>query len=141
MYASRLTTALVAALALAAAGLALASCGSGGESTATTTDISDTTTTTETTPPVDEPTVVRVVVENGQPKGGIARPTVTQGDRVVLVVESDVADEFHLHGYDLTKKVSAGGSARLSFRATVPGRFEVELEDRGVQIAELTVRP
>jgi hypothetical protein len=145
VYASRLTTALVAALALAAAGLALASCGSGGESTATTTDISDTTTTTETTtetmPPVDEPTVVRVVVENGQPKGGIARPTVTQGDRVVLVVESDVADEFHLHGYDLTKKVSAGGSARLSFRATVPGRFEVELEDRGVQIAELTVRP
>ncbi len=147
MRASRLTIAIVAAVALAASGLALASCGSGDEPTATTTDIYDTTTTTqtttetETTPPVAKPTVVRIVVENGQPRGGIVRQAVTEGERVVIVVKSDVTDHVHLHGYDIMRDVVAGGMARVAFKAALPGRFEVELEDRGVQIAELTVRP
>jgi hypothetical protein len=141
----RLTTALVAAIAFATAGLALTSCGSSDESAGTTTVVSEPTTTEATpesgaTPPAG-PTVVRVLVVEGSPRGGIVRRTVTQGDRVVLVVESDVADEVHLHGYDLMKNVSAGGTARLAFSATLPGRFEVELEDRGVQIAQLTVQP
>jgi hypothetical protein len=138
----------VAAVALAVGGVALASCGSSDESTGTTTDIYDTTTTqttteteTETTPPVEKPTVIRIVVENGQPRGGIVRRKVTEGDRVVLVVESDVTDHVHLHGYDVMRDVVSGGTARIAFKAALPGRFEVELEDRGVQIAELTVRP
>jgi copper(I)-binding protein len=144
--ASRLTTVLVTAAALAAGGLALASCGGSDESTGTTTDVYDTTTTqtttqTETAPPMVEPTVVRIVVENGQPKGGIVRKTVTEGDRLVLVVKSDVADEVHVHGYDVIRDVAAGGTARIPFRATIPGRFEVELEQRGLQIADLTVQP
>jgi hypothetical protein len=69
------------------------------------------------------------------------RKTVDKGDRVVLVVTSDVADHVHLHGYDITRDVAAGGTARLPFRATLPGRFEVELENRGVKIADLTVEP
>jgi hypothetical protein len=69
------------------------------------------------------------------------RETVDKGDRVVLVVRSDVADEVHLHGYDLSRDVEAGGQARIPFRATIAGRFEVELEERGVPIAELTVEP
>lgn len=137
----------MAAVALAGGGLALASCGSSDEPAGTTTDIYDTTTTTqtttetETTPPVAKPTVVRIVVENGQPRGGIVRRNVTEGDRVVLVVKSDVADEVHLHGYDITRDVAAGGTARIAFEAALPGRFEVELEQRGVQIADLTVEP
>jgi len=140
-------TALVAAAALTAGGLALASCGGGDEPTESTTDIYDTTTTTqtttetETTSPVAMPTVVRIVVENGQPKGGIVRRTVTEGDRVVIVVKSDVADEVHLHGYDVMRDIAAGGTARIAFKAALPGRFEVELEQRGVQIADLTVEP
>ena len=81
-----------------------------------------------------------IVVENGAPKGGIVRATVDKDDHVVLVVKSDVADEIHLHGYDRKTEVTAGGTARLPFVANVPGRFEVELESRGVQIADLTVR-
>ena len=84
---------------------------------------------------------MRVRVVGGVPKGGIVRKTVDKGDRVVLVVTSDVADEVHVHGYDLMRDVAAGGTARIRFRATLPGRFEVELEDRGVQIADLTVQP
>ena len=113
---------------------ALAGCGSSGDSYATTT--SETTTTT-----AAEPIVVTIVVENGAPKGGIVRQTVSKGDHVVLVVTSDVADEIHLHGYDKSKNVPAGGTIRLPFTATLPGRFEVELEQRGVQIADLTVNP
>jgi hypothetical protein len=60
---------------------------------------------------------------------------------VRLLVRSDVADHVHLHGYDIFRDVAPGAPARLAFRATVPGRFEVELEDRGIQIAELQVTP
>jgi hypothetical protein len=143
--------ALIAAAGLAAGGFALASCGSSEETPQTTSDIYDTTTAapgptqtvtaTETTPPVDETTTVRIEVVNGAPKGGIVRKTVGKGDRVVIVVKSDVADEVHLHGYDIKRDVAAGGTARIAFRAELPGRFEVELEQRGVQIAELTVKP
>ncbi len=144
--------AVLATVALFVAGLALASCGGndGAATTETTTRIPPTiptTTDAETTPPpttteVEQPAaVVRVRVLGGAPQGGIVRETVQQGDRVVLVVESDVADHVHLHGYDIMRDVAGGGTARIRFRATVPGRFEVELEERGAQIADLTVEP
>jgi hypothetical protein len=127
------------------AGVTLASCG-GDDDAVTTTIATDTGATTsdstETTGTSEEgPTTVRVTVSGGVPADGIVRDTVDKGDRVVLVVASDVADEIHLHGYDLSRDVSAGGEARIAFRATIPGRFEVELEQNGVQIAELTVEP
>jgi len=130
------------------AALAPAGCGGDGDNVATgTTTETQTTTTTETTPPSPieevrpELTVVRVSVVNGAPKGGIVREKIDQGDRVLIVVRSDVADEVHLHGYDISRDVAAGGTVRLRFRATLPGRFEVELEERGVPIADLTVEP
>ena len=120
--------------------LGLAGCGSSGDSTSADTTTTSTTTTTETTTTeVAKPTVVRITVVDGAPQGGIVRTTISKGDKVVLVVKSDVADEIHLHGYDKSTEVSAGGTARLPFTATLPGRFEVELESRGVQIADLTV--
>ena len=118
---------------------ALAGCGSSGNSSTSTTETTTTTTSETTTTAATKPVEVTIVVENGAPKGGIVRQTVSKGDHVVLVVTSDVADEIHLHGYDKSKDVPAGGTIRLPFVATVPGRFVVELEQRGVQIADLTV--
>jgi hypothetical protein len=144
----RRLSALVTGSALLVCGFGLASCG--GDDDAGTTGTTQTqptlptttdTTTTTTTTEVEQPTVVRVRVVGGVPQGGIVRRTVDKGDRVVLVVTSDVSDHVHVHGYDLMRNVSAGGTARIRFRATLPGRFEVELEDRGVQIADLTVQP
>ena len=80
-------------------------------------------------------------VAGGQPVGGISRDSVEQGRIVVIRVTSDVADEVHLHGYDLSADVAPGSPATIQFTADVPGRFEIELEDLGVQIAELEVRP
>jgi ABC-type glycerol-3-phosphate transport system substrate-binding protein len=135
---------LMLACACLVAVTALAGCGSDDSTTApstetTTTTTTESTTTHTTTTETQKPTVVSIVVVNGAPEGGIVRETVNKGDRVVLVVKSDVADEIHLHGYDLSRDVEAGGTARLPFTATLPGRFEVELEQRGVQIADLTV--
>jgi hypothetical protein len=142
----------LAAAALFASGVVLASCGGDDEASSTTetttTTSTDTTTTTTTTtettttnPEPTGPTVVRISVAGGVPKGGIVRETVDKNDRVVLVVTADVTDHVHLHGYDVMRDVAPGKPARLPFKATIPGKFEVELEDRGVEIADITVRP
>jgi hypothetical protein len=125
-------------LAAALVALSLAGCGSSDDEASPT---APDTTTTETTPPSQRPVTIRVTVRDGRPVGGIARPAVDQGERVVLVVRADVSDHVHLHGYDRMADVAPGRPARLPFRATIPGRFEVELEDRGLQIAEITVSP
>ena len=128
----------------------VAGCGGGsgdpaGTTVTTTTATTEpaTTTTATTTAPAttttEGPRTITVVVKNAVPEGGIERATVAKGDKVVLVVRSDVADEVHLHGYDLSTDVPAGGVGKIAFVANVPGRFEAELEQRGVKIAELTV--
>jgi hypothetical protein len=94
-----------------------------------------------TTEPAPEATLIVVRVRGGRPLGGIARATANEGDRVVVTVGSDVSDHVHVHGYDLFADVRPGAPARISFQATLTGRFEIELEDRGRQIAQLTVVP
>jgi hypothetical protein len=84
---------------------------------------------------------IRIAVVGGQPEGGIRRASVRRGRQVVLRVTADVADHVHLHGYDLMADVAPGTPAQLRFRATVPGRFEIELEDRRIPIGDLEVRP
>ena len=95
-------------------------------------------TTTEAAP---APVQVDVVVVGGEPQGGIVRESVDRDSEVVVTVTSDVADEVHVHGYDLMADVAPGAPATIRFTADAPGRFEIELEDTGVQIAELEVRP
>jgi hypothetical protein len=106
-------------------------------SAATTTEAAPATTTEAAPAPVQ----VDVVVVGGEPQGGIVRESVDLDSAVVLTVTSDVADEVHVHGYDLMADVAPGAPATIRFTADAPGRFEIELEDTGVQIAELEVRP
>ena len=94
-----------------------------------------------TTEAATAPVQVDVVVVGGEPQGGIVRESVDLDSAVVLTVTSDVADEVHVHGYDLMADVAPGAPATIRFTADAPGRFEIELEGTGVQIAELEVRP
>ena len=117
-----------------------------GETTTeeTETETEDTTTeeaptTTEAENP-DEPQRIVIVVRDGQPVGGVKRPEIDEGKRVVLIVRSDVSDHMHLHGYNLLADVAPGQPGRIRFRADLVGRFDLELEDRAVLIAELEVR-
>jgi hypothetical protein len=109
--------------------------------TATTTTAPTTTAPTTTAPKPPTTATIRIVVKGGRPVGGIRRATVKRGRKVALIVVSDVADHIHLHGYDLLVDVAPGQPSRIRFDATVAGRFELELEDRGVLLAELQVRP
>jgi hypothetical protein len=125
-----------------AAVLVIAGCGGGDVSTTSpaTTGVTTSPSEPETTTAA-QPTTVSIIVKGAAPQGGIKRVSVSKGENVVLVVHSDVADEIHLHGYNLSQDVAAGGEARIAFVADVPGQFEVELEQHGVQIANLTVNP
>jgi hypothetical protein len=70
----------------------------------------------------------------------ITRRTIPRGRQVVLVVSGAAGEEVHLHGYDVKRRIGPDNVARLPFRATIPGRFEVELEASHRQVADLTVR-
>jgi hypothetical protein len=82
-----------------------------------------------------------IVIRDGEPVGGPRELEYDAGEPVLLLVRSDVADEVHVHGYDLSKEVPAGGEVGFSFTADIEGIFEVELEERGEPIAELRVNP
>src|SRR5205085_1256852 len=99
----------------------------------------DKATSTQTSRPVSSP--VQVNVKGGKPVGGVKKFSVNKGDQVRFVVNSDVSDEIHVHGYDFHKNVKAGGKVSFSFPAKIDGVFVIELESRGEQIAELTVNP
>lgn len=85
--------------------------------------------------------VPTIVVRNGEPVGGVAELEYSAGEQVRFEVTSDVADEVHVHGYDFLQVVPAGGTVSFDFPAEIEGIFEVELEQRTTQIAELTVNP
>jgi hypothetical protein len=65
----------------------------------------------------------------------------TEGETVRFRVRSAAADHIHVHGYDLMKDVEAGKTATMSFKATITGIFEIELEDAHAPIGELRVDP
>jgi hypothetical protein len=87
------------------------------------------------------PPYVQIRVVGGKPAGGVRKLKVDKGERVRFVVRSDVTDEVHVHGYDISRDVPAGGSVKFNFPARIDGSFEIELESRQEQIAELEVQP
>jgi hypothetical protein len=92
-------------------------------------------------PDAQTPTIDRIVVRGGKPVGGVERLEYESGERVRFSVHSDMADEVHVHGFDISKHVPANGSVRFRFLADIEGVFEVELEDSHVKIAELRIEP
>lgn len=82
---------------------------------------------------------IEVQVTGGQVSGDTGRVPVGSGEQVTLVVTSDLADEVHVHGYDLEAALSPGAPAELTFDATLPGVFEVELHEAGTLLLTLQV--
>lgn len=71
----------------------------------------------------------------------VRRYSVERQRQVVIVVTAELSDDVHLHGYDLKAAVGPGRPATLRFAATAAGRFELELEERGLELADLDVSP
>jgi FtsP/CotA-like multicopper oxidase with cupredoxin domain len=82
-----------------------------------------------------------IVVKNEKAVGGVQDINVKKGDQVRFTVQSDSAQEIHVHGYDFHKNVPKNGSASFSFPAKIDGGFVIELEGPGQQIAALKVQP
>jgi hypothetical protein len=156
--------------AVAASALALAGCGGDDTQTVTTTDTQTVTTTetqaatttteattteptttdattTEETAPTDttvaapKARTIAIVVDQGRPRGGIQRPKIENGEKIVLVIRSDAGEEIHVHGYDVERELTPGKTLRIPITANIPGRFEVELHHPDVLLAVLEVQP
>jgi hypothetical protein len=92
--------------------------------------------TTTTTPAVR---TIELGFAGGKVTGGVRTERVALGETVRLRITSDVADEVHVHTYDLIGAVGPDGPADIEVEATIPGRHEVELEDRGRVLVTLEV--
>lgn len=94
--------------------------------------------------PSGSPTPDRTVIEVTYRDGAVQGPTsftVTQGDRVRLLVHADVSDEIHIHGYDLSAEVTPQEAGRIDLVASATGVYEVELEGAGAPLFELEIVP
>jgi len=124
--------------AAAALALSLASCAGKAPDTAAAAATSSTAAgATSSSSPAGQ--TIQVSYAGGTITGG-GRVPVKEGTSVTLEVTSDVADEVHVHGYDLMQDVTPDAPATITFDATIPGVFEVELEELGRQLLTLQVQ-
>jgi heme/copper-type cytochrome/quinol oxidase subunit 2 len=148
----RLTLLGIAALIAVVAVILLVSSGGDDEET-TATGAQATPTATETAAPEPDetatatPTATPTATAEPEPplviagSGEITKLRFNEGDTVEFRVRSDVADEIHVHGYDLMQDIEPGETIKFKFPADITGIFEVELEGAGEQIAQLRVDP
>jgi copper(I)-binding protein len=91
-----------------------------------------------TAPAVDQ--TIRITYAGGKVSGVSAVVKVKQNSTVALIVTSDVADEVHVHGYNKMADVTKGGTVTIVFKATLPGKWTVELEKLGHRLVFLQVQ-
>ena len=80
--------------------------------------------------------VVTLTFVDGEPSEEVRRESVPLGARVEIEVMGDRDEQVHVHGYDLYVEPD---QSSLVFDALIPGRFEIELEQSGRLLVELTV--
>ncbi len=98
----------------------------------------ETATATPTPTPSPKPTVDPGPVLTGN---AVRTIRVDKGETVRFRVRAPEDEEVHVHGYDISRDVKAGQTARISFKATIDGIFEIEFEHSGTEIAQLRVDP
>jgi hypothetical protein len=143
----RLTFLAIAAVIAIVAVVILTTAGGGGDDEQEATTAQQTVTPTPTAEPGETPTETPEPTPTPKPKpplvtrGEVTKLRFEQGETVKFRVRVDVADHVHVHGYDLMKDVEPGKTITFSFPAEITGIFEIELEDRGEEIAQLRVDP
>jgi hypothetical protein len=141
---------VVPALALAAALAGLTACGStdsGAGDSAPASSPAPTVATEQATsagpsvaPSTDTAQLIALTVTAGTVSGESGRVVVALGSAVRVQVTADVADEVHVHGYDLTVDTVPGQPVTVEFTADIPGVFEVELEEAKLPLTRLQVQ-
>ena len=105
---------------------------------ASTTTVATTTTLPPTTEADPGGVVIDLTITDGSVEGGVRRESVRVGETVTLRVTGNTSDEVHIHGYDLHVHLD-DGRGRLTFEASIPGVFEVELERTHTLVLQLEV--
>ncbi len=137
----------LAAIAVTVAGLGLSACSSDDDDATTTTTttaaVATTTTTTAastaTTTTAASGTTAEFTFSGGNVSGD-NRVTAKLGDQVTIRVVSDVAEEIHVHTYDLTVDLEPNVAGEVTFTADIPGVHEVELEHSHLRLTSLEVQ-
>jgi hypothetical protein len=84
---------------------------------------------------------VTIDVKNAKPVGGVKKIKLKEGGTLNLTVNSDTADEVHVHATNQHEDVKKGGSIQMVIKPTGTGASEIELEEHKEQLAELSVEP
>ena len=92
-------------------------------------------------PSKPKPELPLVEMKAGKPVGGPFELEFTNGETARFEVVTDVADELHLHGYDLTFVVKPGKRNEIEFDADIEGLFELESHTTAELLAKISVVP
>lgn len=82
--------------------------------------------------------VIELEIIDGKLEGGARREAVNLGDEVTLRVSGNSRGDVHVHGYDSYLRLEEG-AGELIFEASIPGVFEVEMEDSHTLLIRLEV--
>lgn len=135
------------AIVVVVAGIGLSACGD--DETSTPTPPASTTIPSSTIPSTSVPGATTTTAAAGRvvdytfrggTVGGEGRVTVKLGEQLTIRVVSDVAEEVHVHTYDLTADLEPDSPGRLTFTADIPGVHEVELEHSHLRLFSLEVQ-
>jgi uncharacterized lipoprotein YajG len=101
------------------------------------------TTTTETTEQATNAvSVVEISVTVGEDSGADRTASAALGTTVrITLVNDEIDDEFHLHGYDIASSdIAAGDEAVMEFVADTGGEFELESHVTGEVLLVLVIQ-
>lgn len=89
-----------------------------------------------------EPQVPQIEIKGGEPVGGVQEIEVTEGEELRVEIETDTADELHLHGFDVYLDIVPGKTNELVVdNADIGGVLELESHTTGALLAEISVVP
>ena len=93
--------------------------------------------------PDDDEVIVPITIQSGSVDPAGEQVDVTVGQTVVLDVDSDAADELHVHSAPEEQEfdVKAADDQQFQFVAEQPGQFDVELHESDVLVVQLVVQP
>ena len=86
-----------------------------------------------------EPVTLRLVVTSAVPDD-VLRWEVPLGSEVTIEISSEVSEELHLHGYELTADLQPGSTTTMEFTTDMTGAFEIETHGDQVIWAKLVVQ-
>jgi FtsP/CotA-like multicopper oxidase with cupredoxin domain len=119
----------------------------GGDDSDETTTTSSTATPTATATPAQDGDATRTATPTPKPKPVLLKAgqekalNYEEGETVRFRVVNDEPEEVHVHGYDIKKELEPGKTETVSFKADIPGIFEIELEGSSTLLAQLKVVP